>query len=146
MRASDGDLARRCAEALFAADEASRAAGITVSDVGPGCASAHLTVRADMVNGHDICHGGYVFLLADSAFAFACNTYDVVTVAQACDVVFVAPARVGDDLTATAVERLRSGRTGIYDVTVRRGDDVVAEFRGRSRSTGARILGDEGTA
>ncbi len=137
------DLARRCAEAMYAADEASRRAGVVVSDVAPGRAVARMTVRSDMINGHDICHGGYVFLLADTAFAFACNTYDAVTVAQACDIVFVEPGRLGDELVATAVERLRAGRTGIYDITVRRAADdaVVAEFRGRSRTINGTILG-----
>jgi acyl-CoA thioesterase len=137
------DVARRCADAMYAADEASRRAGVTVADVSPGRAVARMTVRSDMINGHDICHGGYVFLLADTAFAFACNTYDAVTVAQACDIVFVEPGRLGDELVATAVERLRSGRTGIYDITVRRAADdaVVAEFRGRSRTINGTILG-----
>ncbi len=137
------DVARRCADAMYAADEASRRAGVTVADVSPGRAVARMTVRADMINGHDICHGGFVFLLADTAFAFACNTYDAVTVAQACDIVFVEPGRLGDELVATAVERLRAGRTGIYDITVRRAADdaVVAEFRGRSRTINGTILG-----
>ena len=143
-----GEVARRCAETMYAADEASRRAGVTVTDVTPGHAVARMTVRADMINGHEICHGGYVFLLADTAFAFACNTYDAVTVAQACDIAFVAPARLGDELVATAVERLRSGRTGIYDITIRRAGsdrepgDVVAEFRGRSRTINGTILGE----
>ncbi len=138
-----GEIARRCAETMYAADEASRRAGVTVSDVAPGHAVARMTVRAEMINGHDICHGGYVFLLADTAFAFACNTYDAVTVAQACDIVFVEPGRLGDELVATGVERLRAGRTGIYDITVRRAADdaVVAEFRGRSRTVNRSILG-----
>ena len=92
-----------------------------------------MTVTDTMINGHDICHGGYIVLLADTAFAFACNTYNVVTVAQGLDVTFLESARVGDMLVAEAVERFRRGRTGLYDVTVRRGDGVViAEFRGRS--------------
>ena len=140
---ADGVLARRCADAMYAADAASQAAGITVSGVAPGCATARMQVRPEMLNGHGIAHGGVVFLLADTAFAFACNTYGEVTVAQACDIVFVEPAHAGDELVATAVERLRSGRSGIYDVTVRRGPGgpVVAEFRGRSRSTGRPIAG-----
>ena len=135
-------LASRCAEVMYAADAASQRAGVTVSDVSPGRASASMTVRDDMINGHEICHGGYVFLLADTAFAFACNTYGAVTVAQACDIVFVRPGKLGDVLVAEAVERLRSGRTGIYDITVRRAADdaVVAEFRGRSRSIDKQIL------
>ncbi|MCW2904861.1 MAG: phenylacetic acid degradation protein PaaD [Streptosporangiaceae bacterium] len=104
-----------------------------------------MRVTPAMVNGHDIVHGGYVFLLADNAFAFACNTYDQVTVAAAAEVVFVAPGRLGDELTADAVERTRYGRSGIYDVTVRRGGDdaVIAEFRGHSRGLAERLLRDD---
>lgn len=119
---------------MYATDAASRHLGIKITDVAPGRARAHLTITDTMVNGHGIAHGGYVFLLADTAFAFACNTYDVPTVAAAADVVFVAPAKAGDTLVAEAVERLRFGRSGVYDVTVRgAGDAVIAEFRGNSR-------------
>ena len=97
-----------------------------------------MTVRDDMVNGHGSCHGGFIATLADSAFAFACNTYDDVTVAAGFDIVFVAAARLGEELVATAVERARFGRSGLYDVTMtrRHGSEqaVIAEFRGRSRS------------
>ena len=128
-------MARRCAEKMYAADGASQHLGIEVGDVAAGRATASMTVRDTMVNGHGIAHGGYVFLLADTAFAFACNTYEVATVAAAADVVFVAPARAGDRLVAEAVERVRFGRSGVYDVTVRRGDgEVIAEFRGNSRA------------
>jgi acyl-CoA thioesterase len=138
----DAGVAARCAEAMYARDRASQHLGIAVTDVGPGRAVASMTVTATMVNGHDIAHGGYVFLLADTAFAFACNTYDEVTVAAGADVTFVAPARLGDVLVAEAVERRRFGRSGVYDVTVTRGPDgdVVAEFRGRSRSLGRPLL------
>jgi acyl-CoA thioesterase len=95
-----------------------------------------MKVTDSMINGHDLCHGGLVFTLADTAFAFACNTYGPATVAAACDIVFVAPARRGDVLVAEAVERGRFGRRGIYDVTVRCREDVVAEFRGHSRTIG----------
>ena len=123
------------AHTMFAADEASRALGIELVEAGDGRAVATMTITRAMVNGHDIAHGGYVFLLADTAFAFACNTYGVVTVAAAADVVFVAPARAGDELVAEAAERVRFGRSGVYDVTVRRaGGEVVAEFRGNSRA------------
>ena len=126
---------------MYADDLASQHLGITVDDVTPGRAVARMRVSDTMINGHDICHGGYVFLLADTAFAFACNTYDTVTVAAACDVVFVSPARLGEQLVARAEERLRYGRNGVYDVTVRRADgSVVAEFRGRSRELSARLL------
>jgi len=118
--------------AMMAADAASRALGIEVIGYGAGRATARMTVRPDMVNGHDIAHGGLVFALADTAFACACNSFGPVTVAASAEIVFVAPARLGDDLVADAVLRTGFGRSGIYDVTVRRGDEVVAEFRGRS--------------
>jgi acyl-CoA thioesterase len=138
------ELARRCAAAMYERDEASKHLGIEISDVGPGRARARMRVTASMVNGHDIVHGGYVFLLADNAFAFACNTYGQVTVAAAAEVVFVAPAGLGDELVADAVERTRFGRSGIYDVTVRRGGDdaVIAEFRGHSRGRAEPLLND----
>lgn len=127
------ELAEQSAAAMWAQDAASQAMGMTLDSIRPGYARLTMQVRDDMVNGHRICHGGFVFALADSAFAFACNTYGQVTVAQDCDIVFVAPARQGDVLTAEATERHRFGRNGIYDVTVRRDGEVVAEFRGRSR-------------
>lgn len=134
-------LAQRCAEAMWSRDRASQSLGIEISDVGPGRAVASMTIRDDQVNGHGIAHGGYVFTLADTAFAFACNTHGQVTVAAGADVVFVAPARVGERLVATAVERSRSGRNGVCDVTVRREDgSLVAEFRGRSRETAESVL------
>ena len=125
--------ARRQAEQMWRGDRASRRLGIELGPVGPGSASASMTVRPDMVNGHGTCHGGYLFLLADTAFAFACNTHGPPVVAAGADVTLLAPAREGDELVATAVERVLAGRSGLYDVTVRRGDDVVLEFRGRSR-------------
>ncbi len=134
--------AEACAEAMRATDAASRELGLELDEVRPGYARTRLRITASMVNGHDLCHGGYLFLLADTAFAYACNTYDEVTVAAACDVVFVSSARSGDELVAEASERLRYGRSGLYDVTVTRVGDgaVVAEFRGRSRVTGGAIL------
>ena len=144
------ELARRCAEHLAPLDAVSRDLGIETVHVGPGRATLAMTITPTMTNGHGMAHGGYLFLLADTAFAFACNTYDEVTVAASADIVFVRPAQAGDRLTATAVERVRSGRSGIYDVTVRRGDDgdqpgeVIAEFRGGSRSLGRAILPTDG--
>lgn len=144
--ADDQAVARRCAEAMYAEDRASQHLGIQISDVAPGRATARMRVTETMINGHDICHGGYIALLADTAFAFACNTYNRRTVAQGCDVVFLSSGRLGDELEAQAVERVRRGRSGIYDVTVRRGDgDVVAEFRGRSRVIAGTLLEEEGT-
>jgi phenylacetic acid degradation protein PaaD len=136
----DHEMARRCAVALYEADAASQYLGITISDVAPGRATATMRVTDRMVNGHGVGHGGYVALLADTAFAFACNTYDARTVAQGFDISLLAPVHAGDELVAVAVERSRRGRSAIYDVTVRRGDEAVAEFRGRSRVVGGAIL------
>jgi acyl-CoA thioesterase len=122
------------AEAMFAADEASRGLGVELLEHGAGTAVLRMTVTPAMVNGHGIVHGGYVFLLADSAFACACNSHGPMTVAAGADITFVAPAYEGDVLVARAEERTRYGRSGLYDVTVLRGDEVIAEFRGRSRS------------
>jgi len=141
--AAEEDLARRCADAMLASDQASRNLGMEVVEVGPGRALLRMTVREEMTNGHGIGHGGYTFALADSAFAFACNTYDRRTVAATAEIEFLDAVRAGDQLEAEALERYRSGRTGIYDVTVRRGHQVVAEFRGRSREIGGSVLGEE---
>ncbi|CAM5576127.1 phenylacetic acid degradation protein PaaD [Streptomyces purpurascens] len=125
------------AEAMFAADKASRGLGVELLEQGEGTAVLRMTVTPGMVNGHGIAHGGYVFLLADSAFACACNSHGPVTVAAGADVTFVAPAYEGDVLVARAEERTRFGRSGLYDVSVLRGDEVIAEFRGRSRTIGS---------
>jgi len=121
---------------MFAADEASLRIGMELLSAGDGAAEVSLRITAGMINGHGIAHGGYLFMLADTAFACACNSRGVVTVAAGADISFVAPAREGDVLVATASERVSFGRSGIYDVTVRRDADVVAEFRGRSRAAG----------
>ena len=135
-RAAADDLAHRSARAMWAADAASAALGIELVDVGPGRARLRMTVTDAMVNGHAIAHGGLVFTLADSAFAVACNTHGVVTVAAGADITFVAAARLGDVLVAEATQRTAYGRSGLTDVTVTRESDgaVIAEFRGRSRS------------
>ncbi|MGA5357956.1 hydroxyphenylacetyl-CoA thioesterase PaaI [Streptomyces purpurascens] len=122
---------------MFAADKASRGLGVELLEQGEGTAVLRMTVTPGMVNGHGIAHGGYVFLLADSAFACACNSHGPVTVAAGADVTFVAPAYEGDVLVARAEERTRFGRSGLYDVSVLRGDEVIAEFRGRSRTIGS---------
>ena len=128
-------VAERSAARMYEADLASRALGIQIEQVAPGQATARMLVRDTMLNGHNICHGGYVFLLADTAFAFACNTYGPTTVAAACNIAFLAPAHLNDELIATAIERHQAGRNGIYDVTVRLPNDaVIAEFRGHSRA------------
>ena len=126
-------LAERAAQAMWANDRASQGLGIRIERVGPGAATLAMPVRDDMLNGHDICHGGFIFALADSAFAFACNSYNLVTVASGCSIDFLAPARRGDVLTARAQERSQSGRTGVYDIEVvnQRGDKI-ALFRGKS--------------
>jgi acyl-CoA thioesterase len=118
---------------MWAGDRASQGLGLELLDVGPGRATLRMTVREDMVNGHAIGHGGFTFSLADSAFAFACNSYNRSTVAAACEIRFLAPTRLGDELVAEAVERSRAGRDGVYDVVVRVGDTVVAELVGHSR-------------
>jgi acyl-CoA thioesterase len=117
---------------MIAADQASRALGIEVLSHGDGAATARMRIRADMVNGHQLAHGGLVFALADTAFAAACNSIAAPTVAAGAEIVFVAPARLDDELVATAALRTAFGRSGVYDVTVCRGDEVIAEFRGRS--------------
>jgi acyl-CoA thioesterase len=119
-------------ETMLASDAASRMLGIELLAYGEGWARTQLTVRDDMVNGHDVCHGGVIFSLADTAFACACNSWGPVTLAAGADIVFVAPGRRGDVLVAEARLRARYGRSGLYDVTVTRGDELVAEFRGRS--------------
>jgi acyl-CoA thioesterase len=129
---------------MYAGDAASQRLGIAISDVAPGRATATMTVADGMLNGHGICHGGYVFTLADTAFAFACNTYDDRTVAAGAAVDFLEPVPTGATLVATAAERTRRGRSGIYDVAVATTDGrVVAEFRGRSRSSGRPMLGGD---
>ncbi|WP_191246924.1 hydroxyphenylacetyl-CoA thioesterase PaaI [Amycolatopsis deserti] len=125
---------------MFADDVASKSLGIELVEAGGGRAVARMTVTEQMVNGHAIAHGGYIFLLADTTFACACNSHGPVTVAAGAEISFVASARLGDRLVATAEERTRYGRNGIYDVTVHRetgtGREVIAEFRGRSRTIG----------
>jgi acyl-CoA thioesterase len=126
------DFARR----MFAHDRASAAMGMRLLTCTAGSASVAMTVTDEMLNGHAITHGGYVFALADTAFAVACNGYGRTTVAVGGSITFVAPTSAGDDLVAHAVEKVRRGRSGVYDVTVRRGGAVVAEFRGNSLEIG----------
>ena len=130
------EIARRCTDAMWAGDAASRMLGMHVLDVGPGVATVAMRVREDMLNGWTTCHGGLIASLADSAFAVACNSRGTVTVAAGFDVSFLEAARLGDELVAQARETALRGRSGLYDVTVTRADGtVVAEFRGRSRAT-----------
>ena len=135
---TEQDLARRSTEAMWRGDRASRMLGMRVIEVGPGTARVSMLVREDMINGWDLCHGGLVASLADSAFAVACNSRGQVTVAAGFDITFLEPGRLGDELVAAAAERAVRGRSGIHDVTVSRAADgvVIAELRGRSRSLG----------
>ena len=126
-------LAEAVTEAMWSRDRATQGLGMQIQRVRPGYALIRMAVRADMVNGHHICHGGFIFTLADSAFAFSCNSYNQNTVASGCSIDFLAPAREGDVLEAEAVERSLSGRTGVYDITVRtQNGKTVALFRGKS--------------
>jgi len=138
------EIARLSAEAMWAGDRASQELGMTLDEVGPGTATLSMTLGEDMVNGHAIGHGGLTFALADSAFAFACNSYNRATVAAGAKIRFRRPTRLGDRLVATATEREREGRDGVYDVLVTVGDEVVALFRGRSKEIGGTLF-DDGT-
>ena len=135
MTITPEERARRSAEAMWAADQASKWLGMSLDDVGPGTARMSFTVEEHHCNGHFICHGGYIFTLADSCFAFACNSYNQVTLAQQNAITFCAPGHKGDRLIANAVEVQKSGRSGVYDVTVTNQDDVtIAVMRGNSRT------------
>ena len=126
-------LAERVAAAMWARDDASQGLGMRIVSIAPGRATLAMAVRADMLNGHGICHGGFIFTLCDSAFAFACNSYNLNTVASGCGIDFLAPAREGDVLTAVAHERSASGRTGVYDIEVtNQQGEKIALFRGKS--------------
>ena len=126
---------------MYANDQAAQDLGIQIDIRVTGCAKARMEVRSDMLNGHGVCHGGLIFTLADTAFAFACNTYDKVTLAAGASIEFLRPANLGDQLLATAAERHRGGRSGFYDVVVTNQDAVdVAIFRGRSHMTSKPLL------
>jgi acyl-CoA thioesterase len=131
---SPDQLARACADAMWAEDDASKGLGMEIVEVGPGRATLAMTVKPHMVNGQRIAHGGFIFLLADSTFAFACNSRNERAVAAQCDITFIRPGKLGDRLVATAHEISRSGRSGIYDIQVTTDDVVIAEFRGHSRT------------
>jgi acyl-CoA thioesterase len=137
---SPDDLARACAEAMWQEDDASKGLGMEISAIGPGQATLTMTVGPSMVNGQRIAHGGFIFTLADSAFAFACNTHNERVVAAQGSISFIRPGKLGDRLVATAREISRSGRSGIYDVRVTVDAMVIAEFRGHSRSIGGTWL------
>ena len=138
------EIAKRCANAMYEKDAASRRLGISVEVTCAGQAEARVEVTADMINGFDVCHGGYIFTLADTAFAFACNAYDELTYAGGASIDFLRPVRVGDMLVAVATERHRGGRSGVYDVTVsNQNGEEVAVFTGRSVATLETILSGE---
>lgn len=139
------DLAAAAADSMYARDYASQALGMEIEAIGPGYARVTMKVRKDMVNGHDTCHGGLIFSLADSAFAFSCNSYNRVTVALAASIEFLAPARLGDHLTAEAQEQALGGKTGVYDVVVSKQDGRrIALFRGKSYRLGGTVIPEEG--
>ena len=134
-------LAEEVSAAMWSRDRATQALSMQILGVKPGYALVSMPVLGDMLNGHHTCHGGYLFTLADSAFAYACNSHNQNTVASACHIDFLAPAREGDLLEAEAVERSLAGRTGVYDVTVRvRGGKTIALFRGKSYRVGGEVI------
>jgi acyl-CoA thioesterase len=128
--------AERATTAMWNADAASQGLGMVLEDVAPGMARLSMTVAPQMLNGHGMCHGGFIFTLADSAFAFACNSHGPAAVAQTCTITFLRPVRPGERLVATAQELALAGRSGLYDIHVAGDDGVVAEFRGQSRQIG----------
>lgn len=131
---SAAEIANRSAEAMWENDTASKSLGLVFNSVSPGLAVFSLVVEERHTNGHNICHGGYIFTLADTAFAFACNSYNQVAVAHQNSITFVAPGQLGDTLTATSTEISRTGRSGVYDsIVVNQKDEIIALFRGNSR-------------
>lgn len=129
-------LARACADAMWKEDNASSGLGMEIVDIAAGRATMTMTIKPHMVNGHGIAHGGFIFTLADSTFAFACNSRNERTVAAHCNISFIRPGKLGDRLVATAQEISKSGRSGIYDIRVTAGDVAVAEMRGHSHTIG----------
>ena len=137
-------IAEQSANSMYSRDRASQSLGIRLVEIRPGYARLQMMIREDMVNGHRLCHGGLIFTLADGAFAFACNSYNLLTVAAAAQIDFLLPGKLGDELTATAQERTRGKRTGIYDVTVcNQAGECVAMFRGRSHQFDGRTVTQE---
>ena len=136
-------LARNCADVMWADDNASQWLGMQIDAMAEGRAVLSMSVKSTMVNGHDICHGGFIFSLADSAFAFACNSHNQVAVAANCSIDFIRPAHTGDRLTATAAQVHQGGRTGIYDIAVcNQTGDIIAQMRGRSARTKAQLINE----
>lgn len=138
------ELASQCAQTMLARDRASLALGMQLLSVAPGRARLSMPVRADMIQGHGTCHGGYIFTLADSAFAVACNTYNQVTIGLGCSIDYIAPALMGDTLNASCVEQSRGGRTGNYDVRVEnQNGQLIALFHGKSYKVQGTVLAQE---
>ena len=134
-------LAERVALSMYSRDTATQALGIRIVHVGPGFAELAMAVRADMLNGHEICHGGFIFTLADSAFAYACNSYNLNTVGAGCTIDYLAPGREGDVLTADAIEQALAGKSGVYDVKVSNQDGrAIALFRGKSIRVAGEVI------
>ena len=134
-------LAKASAEHMYARDHATQGLGIKLIDVGPGSARMQMLVGPDMLNGHAMCHGGFIFTLADSTFAFACNSYNLQTVAAGCTIEFLAPAKEGELLQAEAIEQSRSGKTGVYDITVTNPDGKkIALMRGKSHQISGSVI------
>jgi acyl-CoA thioesterase len=141
MHSDPQALAELAGKAMYERDPASRALGMTLDEIRPGYARMSMPVRGDMLNGHGTCHGGYIFMLADSAFAFACNSHNHVTVGAGCTIDYLAPARDGDLLAAEAVEQALGGKTGIYDIVVTSQDGrKVALFRGKSHRVQGHVV------
>jgi len=139
-QASSQQLAELAGRAMFKRDPASQALGMTLEQIKPGYARMSMTVRPDMLNGHGSAHGGYIFMLADSAFAFACNSHNLNTVGAGCTIDYLAPGRAGDVLVAEAVEQALQGKTGVYDVTVSDQEGrKIALFRGKSHRVGGLV-------
>lgn len=134
------DLAQHTAAAMWADDLASQALGMEIAEVKPGCAKLTMTVTQTMLNGHGTTHGGYIYTLADSAFAFACNSYNERAVAAHCSISYIKPGKLGKKLIAVAREVSRIGRSGIYDVEIIQDDEIIAHFRGHSRLIGGSII------
>jgi acyl-CoA thioesterase len=145
MSLSSEQMANACSQAMHANDKTAHMLDMAIIEVRPGYAHLEMTVRKDMLNGHDICHGGMIFTLADTAFAHSCNTYNKVTVASGCTIDFAAPAFEGDRLRAIAEERHRKGRTGVYDITVyNQNNEALAFFRGKSHQISGVLVDENG--
>ncbi|MEM8749076.1 MAG: hydroxyphenylacetyl-CoA thioesterase PaaI [Pseudomonadota bacterium] len=142
---SEEQLAHACADSMWSTDQASQGLGMEIEEIRTGYARLSMTIEPRMTNGQRIAHGGFIFTLADSAFAFACNTYNQLTVAQHCSISFLAPGAEGDRLTAIAQEQHKAGRSGLYDVMVHnQNGDLIAAFRGHSRMVPGQHIEDAG--